>query len=153
VDYAGPVTFTPYIDGNVVNQDSNYDEKFWDMELSKAVPGSAYLMARTRKTGFAACMAMGHMVEQNGNHVETQMEVLEKKDYVSNRISLEVGQGEEVILYKFVSVLTSMNHKPEDLVISAVKNPGRRHGSRLRGTVRGACKGMGRKVGPFRYRD
>jgi maltose phosphorylase len=121
VDYAGPVTFTPYIDGNVVNQDSNYDEKFWDMELAKAVHGSAYLMARTRKTGFAACMAMGHMVEQNGDHVETQMEVTEKKDYVSNRISLELGQGEEVILYKFVSVLTSMNHQPEDLVISAVK--------------------------------
>ena len=121
VDYAGPVTFTPYIDGDVVNRDSNYDEKFWDMELAKAVHGSAYLMARTRKTGFVACMAMGHMVEQNGDHVQTQMEVLEKKDYVSNRISLELGQGEEVILYKFVSVLTSMNHKPEDLVISAVK--------------------------------
>jgi hypothetical protein len=89
--------------------------------LAKAVHGSAYLMARTRKTGFAACMAMGHMVEQNGDHVETQMEVTEKKDYVSNRISLELGQGEEVILYKFVSVLTSMNHQPEDLVISAVK--------------------------------
>ena len=121
VDYAGPVTFTPYLDGNVVNQDSNYDEKFWDMELSKAVHGSAYLMARTRKTGFVTCMAMGHMVEQNGEHVETQMEVLEKKDFVSNRIGLELGQGEEVILYKFVSVLTSMNHKAEDLVISAVK--------------------------------
>jgi len=121
VDYAGPVTFTPYLDGNVVNQDSNYDEKFWDMELSKAVHGSAYLMARTRKTGFVTCMAMGHMVEQNGEHVETQMEVLEKKDFVSNRIGLELGQGEEVILYKFVSVLTSLNHKAEDLVISAVK--------------------------------
>jgi len=121
VDYAGPVSFTPYLDGNVVNQDSNYDEKFWDMELTKAVPGSAYLMAKTRKTGFVVCMAMGHMVELNGEHVETQMEVVEKKDYVSNRISLELGQGEELILYKFVSVLTSQNYQAEDLVISAVK--------------------------------
>ncbi len=121
VDYAGQVSFTPYIDGNVVNQDSNYDEKFWDMEITKAVPGSAYLKARTRKTGFVACMAMGHMVELNGSHVENEQVVVQKENYVSNQITLELGQGEEVILYKFVSVLSSMNHEPEDMVISAVK--------------------------------
>ena len=121
VDYSGPVSFTPYIDGNVVNQDSNYDEKFWDMEITKAVPGSAYLKARTRKTGFVACMAMGHMVELNGSHVENEQVLVQKENYVSNQITLELGQGEEVILYKFVSVLSSMNHESEDMVISAVK--------------------------------
>ena len=121
VDFSGQVSFTPYIDGNVVNQDSNYDEKFWEMEVSKAVPGSAYLMARTRKTGFVSCMAMGHMVELNGSHVETLQEVVQKEDFVSNRVTLELGQGEEVILYKFVSVLTSMNHEPEEMVIESVK--------------------------------
>ncbi len=78
VDFEGEVSFTPYIDGNVVNQDSNYDEKFWDMELTKAVRGSAYLKARTRKTGFVACMAMGHMVELNGSHVEKEQVVVQK---------------------------------------------------------------------------
>jgi maltose phosphorylase len=121
VDYSGPVSFTPYIDGNVVNQDSNYDEKFWDMEVSEAVPGSAYLKARTRKTGFVVCMAMGHMLELNGDQVDTPQEVVQKEDYVSNRIALELGQGEEVILYKFVSVLSSMNHEPKDMVVSAAK--------------------------------
>jgi len=85
------------------------------------VHGSAYLKAHTRKTGFGVCMAMGQLVELNGTHVETKLEVVQKKDYVANRITLELGQGEEVILYKFVSVLTSMNHQAEDLVISAVK--------------------------------
>jgi maltose phosphorylase len=91
------------------------------MEVSNAVPVSDYLMARTRKTGFVSCMAMGHMVELNGSHVETQQAVVQKEDYVSNRVTLELGLGEEVILYKFVSVLTSMNHKPEEMVISSVK--------------------------------
>ena len=91
------------------------------MEVSKAVVGSAYLKARTRKTGFVTCMAMGHMVELNGTHVEAQQEVVQKEDYVANRVSLELGQGEEVILYKFVSVLSSMNHEPEGMVIESVK--------------------------------
>jgi maltose phosphorylase len=121
VDYEGPVSFTPYLDGNVVNQDSNYDEKFWDMEVTKAVHGSAYLMARTRKTGFVSCMAMGHMVELNGAFLETEQEIIQRDDYVANRIPLELGQGEEVIFYKFVSVLSSLNHDPEDMVINSVK--------------------------------
>ena len=29
------ISFTPYIDGNVVNRDSNYDEKFWEMMETK----------------------------------------------------------------------------------------------------------------------
>jgi len=121
VDFEGPVSFTPYLDGDVVNQDSNYDEKFWDMELARAVHGSAYLMARTRKTDFVSCMSMGHMLELNGAFLETEQEIVQRDNYVANRIPLVLGQGEEVIFYKFVSVLSSLNHDPEDMVISSVK--------------------------------
>jgi maltose phosphorylase len=120
VDFQGEVSFTPYIDGNVVNQDSNYDEKFWEMEGTKAVAGSAYLMARTRKTGFVSCMTMCYTLELNGEALQLEPEVVQKEDYVSNRISLELGQGEEAILYKYVSVLSSMNHKPEEMVSTGI---------------------------------
>ncbi|MDF1575537.1 MAG: family 65 glycosyl hydrolase domain-containing protein [Bacteroidales bacterium] len=116
VDFSGDVSFAPYIDGNVVNRDSNYDEKFWEMESSKAVPGSAYLMARTRKTGFVSCMTMCYILELNGEALQLEPEVTEKKDFVSNKVSLELDQGEEVKFYKYVSVLSSMNHKPEEMV-------------------------------------
>jgi len=116
VDFQGRISFTPFIDGNVVNQDSNYDEKFWDMESTKAVPGSAYLMARTRKTGFVSCMTMCYTLELNGEFLQPEPDVVQKEDFVSNRLQLELGQGEEAILYKYVSVLTSMNHKAEVMV-------------------------------------
>jgi maltose phosphorylase len=120
VDFSGEVSFTPYIDGNVVNQDSNYDEKFWEMEGARAVAGSAYLMARTKKTGFISCMTMCYTVELNGDALQVEPEVIQKEDYVSNRISLELGQGEEVIFYKYVSVLSSMNHKAEEMVSTGI---------------------------------
>jgi maltose phosphorylase len=121
VDFTGKIAFTPYIDGNVVNQDSNYDEKFWEMEVTKAVAGSGYLMARTRKTGFVACMTMVYTMELNGSPVVYEPEVEQRSDYVSNRVIVELGQGEEVILYKFVSVLTSMNHQREAMVSKGIK--------------------------------
>jgi len=116
VDFDGEISFAPYIDGKVVNQDSNYDELFWEMESSKAVAGSAYLMARTRKTGFVSCMTMGYTMEKNGSFVLLEPKVEQREDYVSNRVSLELSQGEEAIMYKYVSVLTSMNHRPEEMV-------------------------------------
>ncbi len=121
VDFDGEIAFTPYIDGNVVNQDSNYDERFWEMESSKAVGGSAYLMARTRKTGFVSCMTMVYTVEKNGSFELIEPEVVQREDYVSNRVSLELGHGEEAILYKYVSVLTSMNHKPEAMIDQGIR--------------------------------
>jgi len=121
VDFRGEVSFTPYLDGNVVNQDSNYDEKFWDMESTRAVAGSAYLMSRTRKTGFATCMTMGYTLEVNGEVVPPEPEIVQKEDYVSNRIRVRMDVGEEAILYKFVSVLSSMNHMPEEMVNTGIK--------------------------------
>jgi maltose phosphorylase len=120
VDFQGKISLTPYIDGNVVNQDSNYDEKFWEMIESKAVAGSGYLMARTRKTGFISCMTMVYTVEINGSPQVLEPEVEQRSDYVANRVLVELGQGEEVILYKYVSVLTSMNHKAEDMVSKGI---------------------------------
>jgi len=120
VDFEGELSFTPFIDGNVVNQDSNYDEGFWEMESTKAVPGSAYLMARTRKTGFVSCMTMCYTLELNGETLQLEPEVLEKDDFVSNKVKLELGLGEEVIFFKYVSVLSSMNHKPDNLVSTGI---------------------------------
>lgn len=120
VDFSGGIAFTPYIDGNVVNQDSNYDEKFWEMESTKAVAGSAYLMARTKKTGFVSCMTMCYTLELNGEALQPEPKVVQKEDYVSNRVSLELGQGEEAILYKYVSVLSSLNHKSGEMVSTGI---------------------------------
>ena len=66
VDFAGSISFSPYIDGNVANRDSNYNEKFWDMEETGVTAGSGFLKARTKKSGFVTCMTMGYELRMNG---------------------------------------------------------------------------------------
>ena len=67
VDFSGRISFAPYIDGNVVNRDSNYDEKFWEMEETGASSGYGFPeRPSTRKTGFITCMTMGYELHLNG---------------------------------------------------------------------------------------
>ncbi|MCK5136812.1 MAG: glycoside hydrolase family 65 protein [Bacteroidales bacterium] len=115
-DFSGRISFTPYIEGNVLNRDSNYGEQFWEMEGTGAKQGSGYLMARTRKSRFISCMTMGYEMQLNQETLDSEAEVTERHDYVANRVTVEIGRGDEVLFYKYVSVLTSMNHDQPDMV-------------------------------------
>ena len=116
VDYRGKVSLTPFIEGDVVNRDSNYGERFWELLEYEAGPGTGYLKSRTRKTGFTACMTMGYELETEEDFYAPEVEVIERENYVANRIDLKLDPGKEVVLYKYVSVLTSLNHEPENMV-------------------------------------
>ncbi|MEN8155821.1 MAG: family 65 glycosyl hydrolase domain-containing protein [Bacteroidota bacterium] len=120
-DFAGTISFTPYIDGNVVNRDSNYDEYFWEMEATEARQGAAHLVASTRKSGFVTCMTMGYGLKLDDQAITVEAEVTERNDYVANRVSMEIGKGNEITFFKYVSVLTSMNHKEELMVEEGMK--------------------------------
>ena len=115
-DFSGTVSFTPYIDGNVVNRDSNFGEHFWEIIETVATSGTAHLMAKTRKSEFIACMTMGYSILLDGKNFSREPEVTERNDYVANRISIEIGEGNEVVFYKYVSILTSMNHEQDTMV-------------------------------------
>lgn len=116
VDFSGRISFRPYIDGNVVNRDSNYNEHFWEMVKTGASKGSGFLMARTRKTGFFTCMTMGYDIRLNEIEQQPDPEVIEKKDFVANKCRIEVVSGDKVEFRKYVSVLTSLNSEPLTMI-------------------------------------
>src|SRR5476649_2512622 len=43
VNFSGALTLTPFIDGDVINKDSNYDEKFWDEVKKEMWSSGGYL--------------------------------------------------------------------------------------------------------------
>ncbi len=120
-DFKGPISFTPYIDGNVVNRDSNYGEHFWEIETTGAGRDDSCLMVRTRKSGFVTCMTMGYVLKMGDRTIGPEPQVIERNDYVANRVSVEIGEGEEVTLFKYVSVLTSLNHETGQMAEKGLK--------------------------------
>lgn len=116
LNFSGAITLTPSIDGDVVNKDSNYDEKFWD-EVSKATQtDGGYIVMRTKKTGFVVATGMKFNILQGGVVIEPATKAIEKEKYVAAKISLEAKQGESITITKYAANLSSQNYQPEELV-------------------------------------
>jgi maltose phosphorylase len=121
VNFSAPITITPYVDGDVVNQDSNYDEKFWT-EVAKDVElNSGYVVAETRKTAFQVCTGMKFDLQKNGEKIEFNSYRLQELNYVGCGVDLEVNEGDTVTVQKYAAVISSMNYAKDQLISACAK--------------------------------
>jgi len=119
LNFSGEITVSPFIDGDVYNRDSNYNEQFWDIEGTGVDKDSGWLTARTRKSGFLVCMNMVNVLELNGKPSERDFASLKEEKFVSSTVKVSVENGDELILYKYVAVLSSFTHKDDEIVAHA----------------------------------
>jgi maltose phosphorylase len=111
------LTLVPGIDADVENQDSNYDEKFWD-EVTKLVKNdAAYVVAETKKTNFHVATGMAFDITKNGEKIEFDSERVRKKKFGACKVTIEATKGEKIVLYKYIANLSSENH-PKDALLS-----------------------------------
>lgn len=117
LDYSGEIEFLPYLDGDVVNEDSNYGEKFWTEIEHGADAAAAWLSVETLKTGFRECAAMRAELLPAAARAEAKDIVREK--FAARRIRARAEQGSELTLRKFVAVCTSRDFARETLAETA----------------------------------
>jgi maltose phosphorylase len=115
VNFTGELTFTPYIDGDVKNEDSNYNEKFWNILDVEASEGQGYLISQTKKLDFVACFGMQLQINHN-NKAFVGYSPIKGQKYTGNIIKLVVNPGDTVTLYKYVAVTTSLNYQADSLL-------------------------------------
>lgn len=115
VNFSGQITFTPYIDGAIKNEDANYNETFWDEVNRYAYDRSMYITLRTKKTAFEVCTGSLVTVTQAGESVNGFTPVSNEK-FVANQINVDAKMGEELVLYKYVAIISSMNCAVDKLV-------------------------------------
>lgn len=119
LNFAGELTVTPYLDGDVKNKDSNYDEKFWLEVFKEAAQGSGALTVKTKKLDFHVTSVMSYSILKNGAKLDLQAELVEKEKYAANRVNVSVSEGEAITIYKYVANVTSRNHGFGELVDAA----------------------------------
>lgn len=119
LNFSSTATLSLYIDADVVNEDSNYDEKFWEEVHKQASAGQALVTAQTRKTFFHVTSGMAYQII-NGGEEEVNLRVnVELRDkYAGNVIQLDLRQDMDVIVFKYAAVLSSENH-PKDKMVQA----------------------------------
>jgi maltose phosphorylase len=116
LDFKGKVSFTIYVDGDVSNQDTNYGEKFWE-EVGKEIKGNTgVLVTRTLKTDFHVATGMCFELIRDNKEITVKTDNIERRKYITSEVSLDIKEGEEIILNKYVSVLSSLNNKKETLI-------------------------------------
>jgi maltose phosphorylase len=115
VNFEGEVTLIPYIDGDIANKDSNYDEKFWDEVSKKINTDNGFVQLRTKKTGFEVATAMQFTVLQDGTSVKFESAPIQKEKYIAAEIKLQAKQGQSITLIKYAANLSSQNYKANEL--------------------------------------
>ena len=108
LNFAGSITLTPYVDGNVVNEDSNYDENFW-VEKSTRLNGSrGFVIVETKKTAFQVCTGMDFNAFLNASPIEPTLSGIEKEKYVGSRFTVDLKQGEELSIEKYAAIVSTL---------------------------------------------
>jgi maltose phosphorylase len=115
LDFSGTAEFIVYLDGDVRNEDTNYGEKFWKDIFNHAEAGTGIITSGTLKTDFHVSSGMKYVIQKNGKNVKVAPEVISRKGYVANIIKVNFKPGDELILLKYVSVQSSLNHSKKDL--------------------------------------
>ncbi|HVW98437.1 MAG TPA: glycoside hydrolase family 65 protein [Mucilaginibacter sp.] len=110
VNFSGSLTITPFIDGDVINKDSNYDEKFWDEIKKESWNDGGFLQMRTKKTGFEVATGMRISVFKNDGIVKLNTQAISREKYVAARFKADVKEGEKLSVIKYAANLSSQNH-------------------------------------------
>ena len=120
-DYDAHIVMKPYLDANVRNLDSNYDESFWDMLSEEETEDALALLTRTRENPFdtprfTVGAAMSCWADQ--------LEMAEKKlnaGYVEMKYEGDVDANSTARLEKFALVFTSRDYEENMLLTMALK--------------------------------
>jgi Trehalose and maltose hydrolases (possible phosphorylases) len=79
LNFSGTIAFTPYIDGDVENEDSNYDEKFWNILEKEVRAGEAFLLSQTKKLDFRVAFGMKYKLFKDNRPVSVKPELIKKR--------------------------------------------------------------------------
>jgi maltose phosphorylase len=117
LNFTSKATISIYVDADVVNKDSNYDEKFWEEIHKEASEGLAIVTAQTKKTFFHVTTGMRFFIDTDGKKANTdRINIEQREKFAGNVVQLELQEGKETVIYKYAAVLSSENHDKKTLV-------------------------------------
>lgn len=116
LNFNGTLEITPYLDGDVVNSDANYDEKFWDEIAKESKSYEAFLMLKTKKLDFHICTYMAYELTLNGETIKPIVALTQSEKYVSNTALIHCNKNDEIIIYKYVANTSSRYYEVAELI-------------------------------------
>jgi len=122
LNFSGDIEFNPYIDAGIINEDSNYDEFFWEILQMEEGRNEAFILSKTKKTEFHVSTGMKLEFALNEFEIEVPYEKEIKEKSISFKYKTTVKKGDTFTIYKYGGYVQSMNHPKEELIFTSQKN-------------------------------
>lgn len=112
------IEMLPHLDGDVVNEDSNYEEKFW-LERNRGLEPYPYLTTKTKENDFGT--ERFTVTTMMSNEVEGLEKVSSDESFMKVEETFKgvVSKGEKATITKHVAVVTSRDVEETDQVKEA----------------------------------
>jgi maltose phosphorylase len=121
LNFSASAAITLSVDADVVNKDSNYDEKFWNEVAKEAKAGLALVTAETKKTFFHVATAITYSIQVAGKVVKGKVKANKREKYADNVVTISLKKDTETVIYKYAAVLSSENHSKKKISENAKK--------------------------------
>jgi maltose phosphorylase len=113
------ITYTPYIDAGITNEDTNWDDQFWDVLEVSQKNKQSFVEARTMKTHFYTCTFMESRLFLDNNEVQIISNNEQSSNYTSCSYEQVVKQNQTFTIHKFGGYVVDRNHDKKELVAVA----------------------------------
>jgi len=115
MNFEDTLTIIPYVDADVVNEDSNYDEKFWDEVDQHVVAKMGWIVAKTKKTDFHVGTGMSFEIFEDDMRMDIESVTNSRPMYISNQVEIPMKTGIQYTIHKYAAVISSEYHGKRDL--------------------------------------
>ena len=114
------IMFSPYLDGGITNEDSNWDDQFWNIPSVTSKENQAFIEAHTMKTNFHICTFMESRFFINKQKVDIHPETEQSSSKISFNYTSDILQNQTFTIHKFGGYTVDRNHD-EKLLVSAAE--------------------------------
>ena len=127
LDLGVEIRYSPFIDANVRNEDSNYEEVFWDVLESEADDNYAYIIAKTKENDFGVerfsicdyMMSKVELIDENRKkNIDFEISISNDR-MVCNEAEEFVKVGDILRIEKYIAVTTNRDCDYEKLSFRA----------------------------------
>lgn len=115
------ISLEPYLDGGITNEDSNWDDKFWNITNITQEHHQAFIEAHTLKTDFYTCTFMEAECALNGKETDISPEVKQNETSVRLVYSSKVKANNTFSIKKYGGYTVDRNHTMDALIPAAKK--------------------------------
>ena len=113
------ITYKPYLDAGITNEDTNWDDQFWDVTNIEHNNKQSFIEAKTMKTNFHTCTFMESRLFVDGKEEMLNCNTEKTETLISCTYQKSINKKETFTIHKFGGYVVDRNHDKNDLITAA----------------------------------